>query len=59
MLGYGGGYYDRTIASCRASHSAVAVGFAFSRQEIEQVPADDFDQALDAVSTECGVVQFR
>ena len=58
-LGYGGGYYDRTIAACRASHSAVAVGFAFSGQEIEQVPADDFDQALDVVSTECGVVQFR
>ena len=58
-LGYGGGYYDRTIAACRASHSAVAVGFAFSGQELECVPADDFDQMLDAVATECGIVQFR
>ena len=58
-LGYGGGYYDRTIAACRATHSAVAVGFAFSGQEIDRVPADKFDQILDAVATECGVVQFR
>lgn len=58
-LGYGGGYYDRTIAACRASRSAVAVGFAFSGQELERVPADDFDQMLDAVATECGIVQFR
>ena len=58
-LGYGGGYYDRTIAALRATRSAVAVGFAFSGQELERVPAGGFDQVLDAVATECGIVQFR
>ena len=58
-LGYGGGYYDRTIAEYRATNSAVAVGFAFSGQELDCVPADEFDQMLDAVVTECGVIQFR
>lgn len=58
-LGYGGGYYDRTIAEYRATNSAVVVGFAFSGQEHECVPADEFDQMLDAVVTECGVIQFR
>ena len=57
-LGYGGGYYDRTIAEFRATRSAVAVGFAFSGQELECVPAEEFDQMLDAVVTECGVLQF-
>ena len=57
-LGYGGGFYDRTLEGLRARGPVVAVGFAFSAQEVEAVPVDAFDQRLDAVVTEKGVTVF-
>lgn len=51
-LGYGGGYYDRTLAALRADGGALAVGFAFAAQEVAAVPHDDTDQRLDWVVTE-------
>lgn len=56
-LGYGGGYYDRTLAAL--SHLPKLVGFAFSRQELEHVPREAHDVPLDAVVTEAGVRRFR
>ncbi|MFO1201673.1 MAG: 5-formyltetrahydrofolate cyclo-ligase [Tabrizicola sp.] len=57
-LGYGGGFYDRTLELLRARGPVLAVGFAFSAQEVEAVPTDEFDQRLDAVVTEKGVRLF-
>jgi 5-formyltetrahydrofolate cyclo-ligase len=57
-LGYGGGFYDRTLAGLRARGPVLAVGFAFAAQEVEAVPTDEFDQRLDAVVTERGVTVF-
>ena len=57
-LGYGGGFYDRTLAGLRARHETLAVGFAFAAQEVDEVPIDGFDQRLDAVVTEKGVRWF-
>jgi 5-formyltetrahydrofolate cyclo-ligase len=57
-LGYGGGYYDRTIAGLRASGPMLAIGIAFSEQEVDALPHEDFDQPLDAVVTETGVRKF-
>ena len=57
-LGYGGGFYDRTLAGLRARHGVLAVGFAFAAQEVDVVPVDGFDQRLDAVVTEQGVRRF-
>lgn len=54
-LGYGGGFYDRTLALLRSRGPVLAVGFAFAAQEVEAVPTDAFDQRLDAVVTERGV----
>lgn len=52
-LGYGGGYYDRTLADLRRqSNTVLAVGFAYSDQEFEAVPHDDTDERLDWVVTE-------
>ncbi len=48
-LGYGGGYYDRTLA---ALPGAVAIGCAFAAQEMAQVPAEPTDRPLHAVATE-------
>lgn len=57
-LGYGGGFYDRTLAGLRAAGPVLAVGFAFGAQELPQVPIDQYDQRLDAIVTETGVRRF-
>lgn len=55
-LGYGGGYYDRTLAAMRKR--PVLVGFAFSAQELPLVPREAHDVPLDWVVTELGVRHF-
>jgi 5-formyltetrahydrofolate cyclo-ligase len=57
-LGYGGGFYDRTLEALRARRPTLAIGFAFAAQEIPEVPIDATDQKLDLVITEKGVVRF-
>lgn len=51
-LGYGGGFYDRTLAALRASGGALAVGFAYGAQEVDALPAGPLDQKLDWIATE-------
>lgn len=51
-LGYGGGYYDRTLAALRRERAITAVGVAFAAQEVESVPHGAHDQRLDWVVTE-------
>jgi 5-formyltetrahydrofolate cyclo-ligase len=57
-LGYGGGFYDRTLQALRAQRPTIAIGFAFAAQEVDTVPIDAFDQRLDAMVTEAGVTRF-
>ena len=57
-LGYGGGFYDRTLEILRARGPVLAVGFAFAAQELPEVPTETTDQRLDAVVTELGVTVF-
>ncbi|MGF1658249.1 MAG: 5-formyltetrahydrofolate cyclo-ligase [Rubrimonas sp.] len=57
-LGYGGGYYDRTLAALRAQGPVRAIGFAFAAQEVASLPADPHDAPLDAVVTETGPILF-
>ncbi len=57
-LGYGGGYYDRTLAQLRRTASIRAIGLAFSFQEIDALPRDAHDVQLDMVVTELGVHRF-
>jgi 5-formyltetrahydrofolate cyclo-ligase len=54
-LGYGARYYDLTIEALRAKKKIIAVGLAYAAQEIDSVPAEPHDQALDYVLTEAGV----
>lgn len=58
-LGYGGGYYDRTLAQFRAERSITAIGIAFAGQEVPSVPHDSSDEQLDMLVTEAGVRRFR
>jgi 5-formyltetrahydrofolate cyclo-ligase len=53
-LGYGGGFYDRTLSALRASKPIVAVGVAFSGQELPEVPREAHDEPLDWILTEHG-----
>jgi 5-formyltetrahydrofolate cyclo-ligase len=58
-LGYGGGYYDRTLAQFRAERAVTAIGIAFAGQEVPSVPHDSSDEQLDMIVTEAGVRRFR
>ena len=58
-LGYGGGFYDRTLARLRAMRRTLAVGFAYAAQQIDAVPHDATDQRLDGVVTEQGLMRPR
>jgi len=51
-LGYGGGFYDRTLVKLRALKPVTAVGVAYADQQVERVPRADYDQPLDHVMTE-------
>ncbi len=51
-LGYGAGYYDRTLAALRRAGKVIAVGVAFDIQEVEATPMNENDQILDWVVTE-------
>ena len=54
-LGYGGGFYDRTLEGLRAKRATLAIGFAFEAQAAEDLPLEATDQPLDYIITENGV----
>jgi len=51
-IGYGAGFYDRTLARLRAAGPVEAVGLAFACQEIAAAPAAAHDEPLDLMVTE-------
>jgi 5-formyltetrahydrofolate cyclo-ligase len=51
-LGYGGGFYDRTLAKLRALGPVHAIGYAYAGQEVDAVPRESYDQPLDWLATE-------
>jgi 5-formyltetrahydrofolate cyclo-ligase len=52
-LGYGGGYYDRTLAGLP---HARAIGCAFAAQQLDAVPTGEYDRQMAAIATERGVI---
>ncbi len=58
-LGYGGGFYDRTLAALRRAGEVTAVGLAFAAQEVEEVPAAATDERLDWIVTEHEALALR
>ena len=56
-LGYGGGFYDATLAMLRAKKSITAIGVAYAGQEVADVPHEAHDMKLDYVMTEKGIVK--
>lgn len=57
-LGYGGGYYDRTLRTLRAKRQITAIGLAYAGQEVTSVPHEAYDERMDAVATELGLRMF-
>lgn len=55
-LGYGGGFYDRTLERLRALRPTRAIGYAFAAQEVPEVPIEPTDQRLNAIATEAGII---
>ncbi|MBT9384686.1 5-formyltetrahydrofolate cyclo-ligase [Pseudooceanicola sp. CBS1P-1] len=55
-LGYGGGFYDRTLEALRAQRATLAVGYAYGAQEAEELPLEATDQPLDLIVTEREVI---
>ena len=56
-LGYGGGFYDRTLEQLRAKRATLAIGFAYSAQEDANIPLEPVDQLLNLIVTENGVIE--
>ncbi|KUO67599.1 MAG: 5-formyltetrahydrofolate cyclo-ligase [Alphaproteobacteria bacterium BRH_c36] len=53
-LGYGGGFYDRTLAKLRALKPVIAIGLAYDEQLLDAVPRDSYDVPCDWVLTPSG-----
>ena len=51
-LGYGGGFYDRTLEKLRKLKRVVAIGVAYHAQMVDEVPIGEHDAPLDFVMTE-------
>ena len=56
-IGYGGGFYDRTLAELRATGPATAIGVAFDEQKVDRVPAEPHDEPLDWILTPSGAAR--
>lgn len=59
-LGYGGGFYDRTVAGLRGFHQQVTlIGIAYEKQKLDKIPVGPFDMPLDAVLSPAGIIEFE
>lgn len=59
-LGYGGGFYDRTVASLRRLGQRVKlIGIAYEEQKLDKLPVGPFDMPLDAVLSPDGIKEFE
>jgi len=56
-LGYGAGFYDKTLSYLRRQGTVLAVGYAFAVQEVENVPHDQYDEPLDWIVTPAEAVR--
>ena len=56
-LGYGGGFYDRYISKLSNFKKFLTIGFAFSFQEVKNIPINKHDQKLDFILTNKGILK--
>ncbi len=58
-LGWGGGFYDRTLAVVRKARKVIAIGVAYAAQRVERLPRTERDQRLDWVITDEDYMEIR
>ena len=51
-LGYGGGFYDRTLAHLKKVKNVIAIGLAFDVQRLDDFMVEPHDEPLDMIITE-------
>lgn len=56
-LGYGGGFYDRTIERLRSIKPVVTIGVAYAAQQVDKVVRGEHDERLDWILTEAGAIK--
>ncbi|MEK9724391.1 MAG: 5-formyltetrahydrofolate cyclo-ligase [Rhodospirillaceae bacterium] len=57
-IGWGGGFYDRTLAGLRTVKPVIAVGVGFAGQRVDKVPSGDHDARLDWIATEASLTEI-
>jgi len=58
-LGWGGGFYDRTLGAYQTEgRPVIAIGIGYDDQKIDQVPTDAFDMVMDWIVTEKKIIQI-
>ncbi len=55
-LGYGGGFYDRSLEKIRSLKKTIAIGIAYGEQQVNHIPRDNHDQPLDMIITDEGII---
>ena len=55
-LGYGGGYYDRTITFLEKNNKILTIGVAFDQQEAKYIPSMNFDKKMDVIVTQSRII---
>lgn len=62
-MGMGGGFYDRSLGKCYQAdkpwHRPIRMGVAYSWQQVDSIPVEQWDVPLDAIATENGVTWFK
>jgi 5-formyltetrahydrofolate cyclo-ligase len=58
-LGYGAGYYDRTLEKLKKIKPILTVGLAYAVQEVDSIPHEAHDQPLDWIVTEKEAIKAR
>ena len=58
-IGFGAGYYDRTLQSLRSMKPVLVVGLGFATQEVPSIPDEPHDQRVDLVMTETEIIDCR
>ena len=56
-LGYGGGFYDRTISFLEKKKKILKIGVAFEEQKIDSIPSMRYDEKLDMIITQDGITK--
>ena len=55
-LGYGGGYYDRTISFLQKNNNIITIGIAFDEQESKKIPEMKYDKKMDIIVTQSRII---